>query len=165
MDTDSDDWIELEAGPLDAARAIAFVASPAAGGVDVFLGCTRAESRAADGRPLVALDYEAYGTMALKEMRGLAAAARARWPVVRLAVLHRTGRVGLAEPSVVIAVATPHRAEAFEACRWLIDELKARVPIWKREVWDDGSGSWVDPTAGNAGAAERAPRPPDAPPT
>jgi molybdopterin synthase catalytic subunit len=108
--------------------------------------------------------------MAVKQMTDLAAQARQRWPVVRLAILHRTGRVEIAQPSVVIAVATPHRAAAFEACRWLIDELKARVPIWKREVWDDGTGSWVDPSAttttgGATGAAERAPRPQDASPT
>jgi molybdopterin synthase catalytic subunit len=71
--------------------------------------------------------------------------ARDRWPIARLALLHRTGRVGLGEPSVIIAVATPHRAESFEACRWLIDTLKAEVPIWKKEVWGDGSGSWVHP--------------------
>jgi molybdopterin synthase catalytic subunit len=162
----SPDWIVLQDSALDAARAVAFVSAPEAGGIDVFLGCTRTETRP-DGRRLVALDYEAYGSMALKQMRDLAAQARQRWPVVRLAVLHRTGRVDLSKPSVVIAVSTPHRAEAFEACRWLIDELKVRVPIWKREVWDDGTGSWVDPTAttGPTGAAARAPRPQDAPPT
>ena len=142
----AEDRLELHDAPLDVAAAVAFVGGPAAGGVAVFIGTTRDEA-AADGRRLVALDYEAYGPMALKRMRELAAGARQRWPVVRLALLHRTGRVPLGEPSVLIAVSTPHRGEAFEACRWLIDTLKVDVPIWKKEVWDDGSGSWVHPGA------------------
>jgi molybdopterin synthase catalytic subunit len=145
-----DDWIELCPDALDVPRAIAFVQVPAAGGVDVFLGTTRAETHA-DGRPLVALDYEAYPKMALKRLGELAAEARRRWPVCRLAVLHRTGRVPVAEPSVAIAVSTPHRAESFEACRWLIDALKVDVPIWKREIWADGAGTWVHPGGGGRG--------------
>jgi molybdopterin synthase catalytic subunit len=148
-----DDWIELRADPLDAAKAVAFVQVSAAGGIDVFLGTTRAETHA-DGRPLVALDYEAYPEMALKRLGELAAEARRRWPVCRLALLHRTGRVPVADPSVVIAVSTPHRAESFDACRWLIDALKVDVPIWKQEVWADGAGTWVHPTEGGAGVSE-----------
>jgi molybdopterin synthase catalytic subunit len=68
--------------------------------------------------------------------------------ILNLALLHRTGRVPPAEPSVVIAVSTPHRAEAFDACRWLIDTLKAEVAIWKKEAWADGTGTWVDPQPG-----------------
>jgi molybdopterin synthase catalytic subunit len=83
--------------------------------------------------------------MALKRMKELAAEARKQWPIVRLAMLHRTGRVALAEPSVIIAVATPHRAESFATCRWLIDALKKDVPIWKREIWADREGDWVHP--------------------
>ena len=92
---------------------------PTAGGIAVFLGCTRAETHA-DGRQLVSLDYETYEEMALKQMHDLAAGARGKWPIVKLVMLHRVGRVGLGEPSVLIAVSTPHRGEAFEACRWLI---------------------------------------------
>src|SRR3954468_23399395 len=103
----SEDWIEILPTPLDVSQAIARVQSPEAGGIDVFLGTTRAESRA-DGVALIALDYEAYGEMALKRMKELAAEARKQWPIVRLAMLHRTGRVALAEPSVIIAVSTPH---------------------------------------------------------
>lgn len=139
-----DDLIGLSAEPLDIAGAIATVSHPDAGGVGVFLGTTRAETNA-EGHPLVALDYEAYPEMAAAQLRDLARRARARWPVVRLVLLHRTGRVPLAEPSVLVAVSTPHRAESFEACRWLIDTLKAEVAIWKREVWADGSGTWVHP--------------------
>jgi molybdopterin synthase catalytic subunit len=138
------DWIELQETPLDVARAVEFVSASEAGGIAVFLGTTRAEKHA-DGRELVALDYEAYWRMAVAQMQDLALRARDRWPIVRLAMFHRTGRVELGKPSVVIAVATPHRGEAFEACRWLIDTLKAEVAIWKKEVWADGSGSWVHP--------------------
>jgi molybdopterin synthase catalytic subunit len=141
---DVSDWIQLHEEPIDVGPVVEFVSAPAAGGIDVFLGCTRAET-SADGRRLVALDYEAYAAMALNEMRALAAQAREQWSVVRLAILHRTGRVELGKASVIIAVATPHRADAFAACRWVIDALKERVPIWKREVWDDGTGTWVHP--------------------
>jgi molybdopterin synthase catalytic subunit len=140
------DWIEITADALDAGRAASFVADARAGGIAVFAGTTRAERNAA-GRDLVALDYEAYVEMATAQLRDLAARARTRWPVLRLAILHRVGRVALAEPSVVIAVSTPHRGEAFDACRFLIDTLKAEVAIWKKEAWDDGTGTWVDPTA------------------
>src|SRR2546423_18165 len=84
--------------------------------------------------------------MATKRMHELARRARERWRIVSLAILHRSGRVALGEPSVLIAVACPHRAEAFEACRWLIDTLKAEVAIWKKEVWSDGTGTWVEGT-------------------
>src|SRR3954451_6793830 len=137
-----DDLIQIQPDPIDAAKVTAFVADARAGGIATFLGTTRAE-RNPDGRELIALDYEAYTDMASKQLRDLAAAARQRWPIVRLAIVHRTGRVALAEPSVVIAVATPHRADAFDACRWIIDTLKKDVAIWKKEVWSDGSGTWV----------------------
>ncbi|QOV89981.1 molybdenum cofactor biosynthesis protein MoaE [Humisphaera borealis] len=136
------DRIELTAADLDIAAALAFVASPLAGGIDLFVGTTRAE-QAGDGRELVALDYEAYVEMAIDRLRRLAADARRQWPIVKLAILHRTGRVPVGEPSVAIAVACGHRAEAFAACRWLIDTLKADVPIWKKEIWADGEGTWV----------------------
>lgn len=140
------DWIEILATPLDANRAIAFVAAPEAGGINVFLGTTRSE-RSADGHNLVALDYEAYQAMALQQMNELAGRARDKYPIAKIALLHRIGHVAIAEPSVVIAVSCPHRGQAFDACRFLIDELKAQVTIWKKEVWADGSTSWVDPEA------------------
>lgn len=136
------DWIDILDHPLPIDDAIRFVHDPAAGGIDVFLGTTRAETNP-DAKPLVALDYEAYSEMAMKQLADLARRAREQWPIVKLALLHRTGRVALAEPSVLIAVSTPHRTDAFEACRWLIDTLKAEVAIWKKEVWSDGTGTWV----------------------
>ena len=140
------DWIEILATPLDVKAAVQFVRDGAAGGIDVFLGTTRGE-RSADGRELAALDYEAYTEMALEQMKQLAASARGKWPVRKVALLHRVGRVAIAEPSVIIAVSTPHRGDAFEACRWLIDSLKKDVAIWKKEIWSDGAGRWVHPSA------------------
>ena len=140
------DLIEIRAHALDATAAISVVTDGAAGGIAVFLGTTRSE-KSPDGRDLVALDYEAYEEMALKQMGDLAAAARQRWPVTKLALLHRTGRVAIGEPSVVIAVSTPHRADAFEACRFIIDELKKSVAIWKKEIWSAGDATWVHPSS------------------
>ena len=137
-------WLVISSDALVASEAIAFVQDPRAGGVAAFLGTTRAETNEA-GQPLVALDYEAYEEMAGQQLRELAAGVRHRWPVIRVAILQRTGRVELAQPSVVIAVSTPHRADAFLACRWVIDELKKDVTIWKKEVWADGAATWVDP--------------------
>lgn len=136
------DWICLSAEPIDVSAVMSFVASPAAGGIDLFLGVTRSERRA-DGRELVALDYDAYAGMAIERLRRLAVEARRQWPIEKLAILHRTGRVPISEPSVAIAVSCGHRVEAFAACRWLIDALKADVPIWKKEIWQGGEGTWV----------------------
>ena len=116
-----------------------------AGAAATFEGLTRSETHAEHGR-LIRLEYEAYGGMALKQLRRLADDATEKWGVVRVAIVHRTGPVELGETSVMIAVACPHRAEAFEACRWLIDSLKKDVTIWKREIWESGASSWVDPT-------------------
>jgi molybdopterin synthase catalytic subunit len=140
----SPDWIELRPAPLLVGQAVAFVTDATAGGVDVFLGTTRAET-STDGRTLVALDYEAYAEMALRQLRDMAGRAREQWPIVKLALVHRIGRVPVGEPSVIIAVSTPHRADSFVACRWLIDQLKVDVAIWKKEIWADGSGTWVHP--------------------
>jgi molybdopterin synthase catalytic subunit len=143
----SSDWIQLQPDPLDLDAVNAFVSVPEAGGIAIFLGTTRAET-SPEGQALVALDYEAYDEMARQQMEQLARQARQRWPIRRLAILHRTGRVALAQPSVIIAVSCPHRGEAFDACRWLIDTLKAEVPIWKKEVWQGGRERWVHPEAG-----------------
>ena len=137
-------WLVISPDALSVDDAISFVQDQRAGGVATFLGTTRMETDDQQ-RDLVALDYEAYEEMAGPQLRKLAAEVRHRWPVIRVAILHRTGRVELAQPSVVIAVSTPHRADAFDACRWLIDSLKKDVAIWKKEIWADGSGTWVDP--------------------
>lgn len=141
-----DDWIDILANTIDIGGTVDSVVHSAAGGIDVFVGTTRAERRT-DGVPLVALHYEAYREMALQQMRSLVGQARERWPIQRAAVLHRVGRVAVCEASVVIAVSCPHRGQAFDACRFLIDELKKSVTIWKREVWADESTSWVAGTS------------------
>ena len=140
----TEEWTDLTAEPLRAGAAVEFVTSSRAGGIAVFLGTTR-EERSPAGADLIALDYEAYREMAAGQLRDLARRARQRWPILKVAILHRTGRVVPGEPSVIIAVSTPHRAEAFEACRFLIDTLKAEIAIWKKEVWADGTGTWVHP--------------------
>jgi molybdopterin synthase catalytic subunit len=141
--------ILLSPTPLDVAAAAAFVTHPEAGGIALFLGTTRAERHDTLGR-LVHLDYHAYPEMAEKEMRRLAAQAAAQWPVTALALHHRLGAVAVGEPSVAIAVSTPHRADAFAACRFLIDELKKTVPIWKKEHYER-SERWQGEDAGNVG--------------
>ena len=137
--------VRLGAEPLNIADANSFVTDPTAGGVVIFAGTTRAETTA-DGRALLALDYEAYHEMAAKQLNALAAEAAGRWPIARLVLWHRVGRVEVKEPSVIIALSTAHRADAFDACRWLIDELKRSTTIWKREVWSGGEPTWVHPT-------------------
>jgi molybdopterin synthase catalytic subunit len=140
----SGDWLDLLQTPLDVAQAVQFVSAPHAGAINLFLGTTRNEN-AIDGRELLALDYHAYESMARRQLNNLAISARLKWPVARLVILHRLGRVSVGEPSVLIAVSTPHRAEAFTACRWIIDELKKDVTIWKQEIWTDGEQTWVHP--------------------
>jgi len=138
------DWIEIQAQPLSVERAWAFLNDGSAGGTAFFLGTTRA-ARNEQGRELLALIYEAYAEMAAKQLADFARRARERWPVVKLVLLHRMGRVEVGEPSVLVGVSTPHRGDAFEACRWLIDTLKADAAIWKQEVWQDAPPTWVHP--------------------
>jgi molybdopterin synthase catalytic subunit len=120
--------------------AHAFVADPAAGATVVFTGVVRNH---ADGRPVVGLDYEAYEEQAIAALAALAALIAQKWPEARAVWMeHRVGSLGVGEPSVVVAVSAPHRAEAFDAARYGIDELKATVPIWKKEHWAGGGGHW-----------------------
>jgi len=115
------------------------VADPAAGAIVTFTGTTRRDNA---GRQVIRLEYEAYEPMALAEMRKLARQAGERWNIVRIAIQHRVGTVEIGETSVAIAVSAPHRAEAFEACRFAIDRLKEVVPIWKKEYFEGGE-IWV----------------------
>jgi molybdopterin synthase catalytic subunit len=137
------DLVAIVSDAIDVAGAIRFVADERGGAIDIFIGCTRAQTRD-DGASLVALDYEAFVPLATRQLHALAADARRRFPILRLALLHRVGTVALAEPSVLIAVCTPHRAESFAACRHLIDMLKREVAIWKRELWTAGPPTWVE---------------------
>lgn len=141
QDRSSDYVIRIQSEPIDLREAEEHLRTEKAGGVDIFLGTTR---RWTDGRETEYLEYECYRSMAIAEMRRLIEEAAERWPIARACLIHRDGEVPLSEVSVLIGVATAHRAEAFEACRFLIDELKRRVPIWKRERFADGSSEWVE---------------------
>jgi molybdopterin synthase catalytic subunit len=134
--------IELTSQPIDSAALLSRVSSPAAGAVVLFLGTTR---QFTDGRETTALHYECYPEMTEAKLAELEAEARRRWPLVDCAIVHRLGKLELAEASVAVAVSSPHRGDAFEAGRWLIDTLKEVVPIWKQEHWADGSSEWVHP--------------------
>jgi molybdopterin synthase catalytic subunit len=134
--------IQLTREPIDAAKVLGLVSSAQAGAVVLFLGTTR--ELTGDRRTLW-LDYDCYAAMAERKLADLETEARARWSLVECAVVHRLGRVDLAEASVAIAVSSAHRHAAFEAGQWLIDTLKQVVPIWKQEHWADGSSEWVHP--------------------
>ena len=116
------------------------VSHPGAGGIVTFQGVVRDNAR---GKRIRYLEYDTYAEMAEAEMAKIAAEVERRWGTDRVALVHRIGRLEIGEVSVVVAVACPHRAEAFEACRYAIDTLKATVPIWKKEVAEDGE-EWVE---------------------
>ncbi|MDB5039939.1 MAG: moaE [Candidatus Eremiobacteraeota bacterium] len=134
--------IGLSAAPLDPDALVRAVRSDAHGAVVTFLGTTR-ETSPGDPRPVVALEYEAYDSMAIAAMEEIAAETRERFGPLGIAMVHRTGRVNLGEPSVAVVVAAPHRGRAFEACRYAIDALKSRVAVWKREFYRDGETAWI----------------------
>jgi molybdopterin synthase catalytic subunit len=136
----ADDWVRIQEDELDLAAAARFLATPGAGGIDLFIGTTRQWTGEDE---TVRLEYECYPSMAIKEIGLLIGEAREQWPVMKACVFHRLGVVPVAQASVIIGVATAHRAAAFEACRFLIDRLKVQVPIWKREVYADGRTEWV----------------------
>lgn len=133
--------IRIQEDALDLSEAYDFLRSPAAGGIDLFVGTTR---RWTGSRETTLLTYTCYEPLARTEMRRLAEHAAETWPVERVCLLHRVGPVPIAEASVIIGVAAPHRAAAFEACRWLIDTLKRQVPIWKQEHLRDGTRTWIE---------------------
>ena len=134
--------ISLTHEPIDYHALTESVRSADSGAVVLFLGTVR---ELTDGRRTVALDYEGYPQMAESKLAELEAAARSRWPIDRVGIVHRLGHLELGDISVAIAVSCPHRRQAFEAGHFLIDELKVSVPIWKKENWDDGSTEWVHP--------------------
>jgi molybdopterin converting factor subunit 1 len=135
--------VRLVREPIDVAALLREVADPESGAAAVFLGVVRAES-SPTGQPLEALEYTAYETMALTEMDRLCAAARQRHALRAVRLVHRLGVLPVGEPSVAVVVSAAHRAEALEACRTLIEELKQDVPIFKKEIRPGGAESWVD---------------------
>ena len=136
--------IHLTDQPLDYPAITESVRDPAAGAVVLFLGTVREFTA---GQQTEQLEYEAYREMAEASLRQLADEAAARFPIVKSALVHRVGLLQLSDVAVAIAVSTPHRAEAFAAGQWLIDTLKQRVPIWKREYYTDGRVHWQHPSA------------------
>jgi molybdopterin synthase catalytic subunit len=137
----------LHQRPLDAAALLAEVGSVANGAAVLFVGTVRDVN---DGRAVTGIDYSAYEAMAEREMAAIAGEAAERFGTADIVVEHRLGTLGLGEASVVIAVAHPRRAQAYEASRYIIEELKRRVPVWKREHYADGTREWVDPTGAAA---------------
>jgi molybdopterin synthase catalytic subunit len=136
----SSDLILLVHETIDAGTLLQHVRTGANGAIVTFDGCVRNQSH---GRRTLYLDYEAYESMALAKMGEIAAEVRAKFPIDRIAIAHRLGRLEIAETSVFIAVSAPHRAAAFDACRCAIDTLKRSVPIWKKEYFEDGA-VWAD---------------------
>jgi molybdopterin synthase catalytic subunit len=134
------DLILLVQERIDADALVAHVRTPGDGAIVTFDGCVRNQSH---GRRTLYLDYEAYESMAVAKMREIAVEVHARFPIDRVAMAHRLGRLQIGETSVFIAVSAPHRAAAFEACRYAIDTLKRSVPIWKKEYFEDGA-VWAD---------------------
>jgi len=131
--------IQLYTAPIDVTACINKVMSPETGGIDVFIGTVRNSTK---GKKVLRLEFEAYEPMAVKEMTKIAQEICSRWPVQKVLIHHRTGTLNIGEVPVVIAVAAAHRSAAFEACRYAIDTLKQTVPIWKKEVFEDGE-VWV----------------------
>ncbi len=141
-DTNGSPIIGLRAEAIDVDALVAAVRTDAHGAIVTFLGTTR-ETSPEDPRPVAALDYEAYESMAVPEMEAIARETHDRFGPLALAMVHRTGRVALGEPSVAVVVAAPHRGAAFDACRYAIDALKSRVAVWKREIYRDGGTAWI----------------------
>ena len=121
------------------------VRAPDRGGIAIFLGLVRDHHH---GKGVLGLDYSAYAPMAEKVTEELIAEARGLWPAAQVAVQHRVGALTIGDTAVAVVAASAHRAEAFDACRYVIEELKKRVPVWKKEFFVDGTVEWVDPTAG-----------------
>lgn len=136
--------VTLTNNEIDHAALTEAVRSHQAGAVILFLGTVREMT---GDKQTVALDYDAYPEMAEAKMAELESEAREKWPVIEARIAHRLGHLELGDVSVAVAVSAPHRDQAFEAGRYLIDELKVRVPVWKKENWADGSTEWVHPGA------------------
>ena len=134
---------------IDTAALLTAVGDPAAGGTALFVGTTRNEN---EGRVVERLEYEAYEAMAVEEMRRIGDEIARRWDVVAVSMVHRVGVVPVGEASVAVAVSAAHREEAFAACRYGIDTLKATVPIWKKEYYEGGE-HWVGPCHAHGAAA------------
>ena len=144
----TDDHFQITFAPLSLEELYRLADHPRNGAIVVMSGTVRDQT---DGKAVLSLEYQAYEPMALKVFRSIATEIRQQWPEVnRIAIHHRTGHLQIGDISVLVAIGCPHRAEAFAACQYAIDTLKHNAPIWKKEHWADGSGSWV-----NIGACEQ----------
>lgn len=138
-------WITRD--PIDADSVLPGLAGTSDGAILLFLGVVRDHN---DGREVDHLEYDSYAEMAGRVLAEIVAEARSRWDTGEIRAVHRTGRLAIGEASVAIAVATPHREEAYAASRHIIEELKRRLPVWKREGYTDGRTEWVRGTAPTA---------------
>ena len=134
------DWVEVLAAPVDVAVTTAFVGTPESGASVVFLGTVRNHAPGKSG--VTHLEYEAYEGVVEPKIAEIVAEARQHWPLHKVAALHRVGDLTVGEISVAVAASSSHRADAFSGARYIIDELKKRAPIWKKEHWPGGS-EWV----------------------
>lgn len=160
LSTNCERMIKITGESIDLTALLPLVSHPDCGAQVMFVGTTR---RWTGEIETAFLEYEAYEHLALVKMNELEESARRRWPLKEVVMVHRVGRVEVAEPSVAVLVASPHRAEAFEAAKWLIDELKHHVPIWKQEHYvqvcsDQQSSEWIHPSAGNCNCQPNANR-------
>jgi molybdopterin synthase catalytic subunit len=150
-DTRARIFCKISDQPITMQELADFVADPAAGAMATFVGMTRNTN---DGRQVIRLEYECYPGMAEKEMVKIAEEALSRWSIVKIAMIHRLGRVDIGEASVAIAVSSGHRHAAFEACHYAINQLKETVPIWKKELYEGGE-LWIGSQTGTTGSFQR----------
>jgi len=145
--------MHLTRHPIEVDALLAEVQGPERGGTCVFVGTVRNDA------DITGIDYSAYEAMAIAEIERILSDAKAQWPEARIMLQHRLGVIPVGEASIVIAAAAPHRDEAFAACRYVVEEIKKRLPIWKKEMHADGTTTWVDPegkpVAGMGGARDR----------
>jgi len=134
------DFVDVQEGILSLESIISQVKSNAAGAITTFSGTTRDNF---NGKKVLKLEYEAYTPMAIKEMKSICSQIRSKWDVIHVALVHRIGEVPVGEASVIVAVSSSHRKESLEAVQYGIDSIKERVPIWKKEFYEDGS-TWKD---------------------
>eukprot|EP00057_Strongylocentrotus_purpuratus_P021229 XP_011675703.1 PREDICTED: molybdopterin synthase catalytic subunit isoform X2 [Strongylocentrotus purpuratus] len=133
------DDVKLTKDILSVERAVQTVTDPSCGAISMFLGTTRDNF---DGKKVVRLEYEAYESMAEKQLNKLCIEMRQKWDLHNILIHHRLGHVPVTESSVMIVVSSAHRKESLEAVQYCIDQLKATVPIWKKEIYDEGDGCW-----------------------
>ena len=134
-------WSDVTSDPIEPAVVLERVGTPEDGAVALFLGIVRNSN---DGRPVSGMEYEGYGDMAREQLAAIVREAAGRANSDRVAVVHRLGELEVGEVSVAIAVSSPHRAEAFDAARYVIEEIKTRLPIWKRERYLDREAEWLE---------------------